>query len=152
VFTSPPNITDYSTFVYSQLPKVTPALLPTDSPFLATSLKIAQDIVNPKICIASSGIYVLAVYNLALDRLVNYQPDVSGQSYFADLRGQKGYGINSLTVGVPAAASDNGTAVGILNPEQMKNLTFADLQNMKTPWGRAYMGIAMSVGTLWGLT
>jgi hypothetical protein len=40
----------------------------------------------------------------------------------------------------------------MLNPEVMNNLTFADLQTLKTPWGRIYLGIAQDVGTLWGVT
>jgi hypothetical protein len=42
--------------------------------------------------------------------------------------------------------------VGLLNPEAMKTFTLANLQNLKTPWGREYLAIAQRAGTTWGLT
>jgi hypothetical protein len=149
VFASPPNVTDYTTFLYNVV-GIPAANLTDDAPIIATSLQIAQDIVNCKIAAGSADLYVLAVYNLAADRLINFAPDVADQSYFKDLR--KDLGLSSVSVGVPSQASDNGTAVGILNPEQMKLLTLANLQMLKTPQGRQYLGIAQSVGTLFGVS
>lgn len=118
-------------------------------PVLLASLTIALATVNDMLT-CTGVMYVLAVYNLAADRLINYASDVPGQTYFKDLR--KGFRLNDVSVGVPSAASDQGTAVGILNPEFMKTMTLADLQTLKTPYGREYMSIALSVGTLWGLS
>jgi hypothetical protein len=118
-----------------------------------SSLAIALEIVNEVLACASPRIYTLAVYNLATDRLINFAPDVPGQTFFQDLRGPKKLNLTSVSVGVPSQASDQGTATGILNPEQMKTFTLQDLQTLKTPWGRAYMGFASAYGpSLWGLS
>lgn len=118
--------------------------------WLFTTLAVAQGIVNEVLSCLQAPLYVLAVYNLATDRLINYASDVAGQTFFMDQRTK--FRLLDVSVGVSAAASDQGTAVGILNPEVMKNFTLANLQYMKTPWGREYLGIAQSVGTLWGLS
>jgi hypothetical protein len=116
-----------------------------------TSLAIAQEIVNPDLGRASATIYTLAVYNLAADRLINYAQDVPGQTFFTDLR--KLFRVTDVSVGVPSQASDQGTAVGILNPEQMRLFTLGDLHMLKTPVGRRYLEIAQSIGrTVYGLS
>lgn len=115
-----------------------------------TSLAVALAIVNDQINQASASLYTLAVYNLAADRLITYAPDIPKQSYFKDMRDK--LKLTSISVGVPSQASDQGTAIGILNPEQLKFLTLRDLQYMKTPYGREYLGIAQVVGPIWGLT
>lgn len=115
-----------------------------------TTLDIAREMVNETLQV-SPNIYTLAVYNLATDRLINYANDVPGQTFFQDLRKQ--FRLTDVSVGVPSQASDQGTAVGILNPEQLKLLTIQDLQTMKTPYGRVYMGFAQAYGqTIWGLS
>jgi hypothetical protein len=126
---------------------------------LLVSLQVAQSIVNADIARFSGQMYVYAVYNLATDRLVNYAPDVPGQSFFKDLRGPPsknapyGFNLRAWTPGVSSQVSDQGTAVGILNPEQMRLLTLAHLQNLRTPWGREYLGIAQGAGrTAYGIS
>lgn len=115
------------------------------------SLTIALDIVNDSINCASPYLYTYAVYNLAADRLISYAQDSNGQTFFADARA--GFRIFSPGLGVPTAASDQGTSVGLLNPEFMRMFTLRDLQTLKTPFGRAYMEIAMDYGSnLWGLS
>jgi len=118
---------------------------------IATTLTLATDSVNDYISMASPDWYVLAVYNFAADRLVNYAPDQTGQTYFTNLRST--LNLNTLSVGVVASTSDNGTSVTMLNPDQLKGLMLSDLQALKTPWGRQYVQIAQKFGTtLWGLT
>lgn len=144
-----PNITDYTTFLYNVV-DIPVANLPDTAPIIATSLQIAQDIVSFAILRASADLYTLAVYNLAADRLLNYAPDVSGQTWFRDTR--KKMRLLELSVGVPTSVSDGGTSVGVLNPEALKNLTLANLQLLKTPYGRQYLEIAQSWGTIWGVS
>lgn len=118
---------------------------------LLGSLTIALNTVNEMLNCASSTMYTLAVYSLATDRLINYAPDVQGQTFFQDLRKQ--FRLLDVSVGVPSAASDQGTAVGILNPEFMKTMTLGDLQTLKTVYGRRYMELALNYGpSLWGLS
>jgi hypothetical protein len=118
---------------------------------ILTSLSIAQEIVNTTLNLASATIYTLAVYNLAADRLINYAMDVANQTYFRDLR--KTFRLTEVSVGVPSQVSDQGTAVGILNPEQMRLFTLQDLQTMKTSYGRQYMAFAQMYGrSIWGIS
>jgi hypothetical protein len=115
------------------------------------SLSIALEIVNQTLAQVSPTIYTLAVYNLAADRLINYAPDVAGQTFFQDLR--KKLRLSEISVGVPSQASTDGLATGILNPEQMKLFTLGDLQTLKTGPGRQYMSFAQMVGrTVYGLS
>ncbi len=120
-------------------------------PIVYTSFNVALSIVNDALASAGTGTYVLAVYNLAMDRLVNYAPDQSGQTYFAKLRST--FHLTSLSVGAVASASDQGTSASIANPEWMRSMTMRDIETLKTPWGRTYMGFAQAYGpTIWGLT
>lgn len=104
-------------------------------------------------------LYTLAVYNLAGDNLVNYAQDLPGAlpveggdlPYFANLRAT--LKIDSFVGGVVSGSSDEGTSVSLAVPKELaEGLTFANLQQMKTPWGRAYLGIAQSFGpSIWGV-
>lgn len=151
MFTNPttPNQADYLLFLRGTV-NIKATLLPDDADIIVMSLAIAQEIVNDQLACASARMYTLAVYNLATDRLINYAPDEQNQTYFRDLR--KDMKINQPSVGVVSASSDESTSTTLLNPEQMKYFTLRDLQMLKTPYGREYLGLAQSVGTLWGLT
>lgn len=101
----------------------------------------------------SPSIYAVAVYNLGADTLINYAadiPDSTDPTYWSDLRGT--FGINSFTGGVINFSSDQSTSEGIAVSDFLKSLTLADLQNLKTPWGRNYLALAQNIGTLWGIT
>lgn len=119
-------------------------------PIVATSLSVALATVNQALNQANQSIYTLAVYNLATDRLMNFAPDQPNQSYFQQLRSQ--YNLLDSKVGVVTTASDQGTAGSLLNPEQLSRLTLEDLQTLKTPFGRNYLGMAQAFGpNLFGL-
>jgi hypothetical protein len=123
----------------------------TAAAVIQLSYALAIDTVNIFLDMASPQWYVLAVYNFAADRLVNYANDLTGQTYFTTLRNT--LNLNTLSAGVVQSTSDNGTSVSFLNPDQLKNLMLSDLQQLKTPWGRQYLQIAQKWGTtLWGLT
>ena len=128
-----------------------PTVNTSEAPIIASSLAVALDIVNITLAQASSFIYTLAVYNLATDRLINYAIDLPGQNYFASLR--KEWNLTAPIAGVATSGSDQSTSSAWLNPEQLKTLTLANLQQMRTPYGLQYLGFAQSYGqTLWGLT
>ena len=129
---------------------VPPILNTTEALSIQTSFALAVDIVNLTLAQASRNIYVLAVYNLATDRLINFAQDLPNQSYFTNLR--KTWNLTIPVVGVASSGSDQGTSSAWLNPEQLRMLTLADLQTLKTPFGRQYLGIAQSYGPIWGLT
>lgn len=138
---------------------IDPILLPDNSPAIGWAYSIALMFVNPDLAavaisppagVISTSIYIQAVYNFAGDRLVNFAPDQPGRTFFADLR--TSLKINNFSAGVVSSASDGGTSNSIQVPDALKGLTLADLQRLKTPWGRAYLEFAQSAGTLWGVT
>lgn len=123
--------------------------LPDDSPFLTYAYDIAVATVLPALA-ALPPIYVLAIYNLGGDTLVNITPNQPGSTFWTDLRAS--FGIFAFQPGVVSSSGDQGTSSSYLNPEFMKELTLADLQNLKTPYGRQYLAWAQQFGPLWGLT
>lgn len=94
--------------------------------------------------------YTQAVYNLAGDYLINAAPDQGSSTFFEDLRTK--WGCQKFQGGVVASAGDEVTSTSIEIVESLKLLTVADLQNLKTPYGRVYFGIAQQFGTVWGLS
>ena len=137
---------------------ISPLVLPDDSPALGWAFQIAMLFANPDLALVATAsnatpatsLYIQAVYNLAGDNLINYAPDQDGRTYFQDLR--TNFGVSNFVAGVVQSASDNGTSDSFTVPESLKNLTLQNLQNLKTPWGRAYLAISQSSGTLWGLS
>lgn len=140
--------------------------LPDASPVINMALAVAMSIVNRALYAVSlpmtdtagvelisqpESIYTLAVYNLAGDNLVNYAPDQQGRDYFQDLR--KKLNINGFVSGVISGSSDQGTSQQLVVQEAAKNFTLANLQSLKTPWGRQYLAFAQTYGpTTWGLS
>lgn len=146
--------------------------IPDSSPYLAMSLAIALAVVNQDLQAApvpqSDGaqvalnpidggatpvmtVYDFAVYNLAADNLVNFAPDQNGRCDFTDMRKQMK--INDFVSGVVQSSSDEGTSVSMVVQEAAQQFTIANLQQMKTPWGRAYLALAQSYGpSTWGMS
>jgi hypothetical protein len=156
--TPQPTLAGFIQFLSNQLP-TKPGQLPPTSPWPAIAFAQALAIVNPAlraVCIPSqdaagvtlnSGgwtIYALAVYNLATDILVNLTPDQPGFRFFANLR--KKFNINGFVSGVVGASGDESTSVSMIVQDAAKAFTLKDLQNLKTTWGRAYLGLAQSYG------
>lgn len=94
-------------------------------------------------CIPAST-YVPALYNLGMHQLLKIGQDQGGQTFFADMRSQ--YKLLNFTGGVVTSASDQNTASTVTVPDLFKNLNLSNLDLLKTPWGREYMGYAMNFG------
>jgi hypothetical protein len=151
---APPTLAGYINWV-RQIMGVPDVVLADDSIYLEMSYDIAYEIVNRYIWAVNPGIFTVAVYNLAGDYLVNIAQDDPSlpppdNTYWTDLR--QSMQINSFIPGLINQASDQGTSAGMKLLSSMENLTVGDLQTLKTPWGRVYLGIAQSVGSMWGLT
>lgn len=160
-----PTLAGFQAFIYDIM-KVPPKALPSTSPFIKYAFANALAIVNPalrKVCIPQKDaagvslntggwtIYAEAVYNLSADLLINYAPDQPGFSYFTKLR--RKLNITGFVSGIVQASSDESTSVSLVVQEAAKAFTLKDVQNLKTPYGRAYLGLAQSYGpTTWGLT
>lgn len=128
----------------------TPEAISATNQWIVATFGVALRTVNRALSVAGE-LYNFAVYNLATDRLINWAPDVETQTYFAELR--RDFKISRPALGVATSASDQGTSGAALNPEFMRNLTLADLQMLKTPWGREYLSFAQQFGPdVWGLS
>jgi len=111
---------------------------------------VAIDIVNTYLACGPSYIYKLAVYNLAGSNLLNFAQDTPPSTYFADIRKQ--LNISGFVSGIVQSASDVSTSESMLIPDFFKELTLADLQYTKDPYGRQYLAFAQRFGSLWGLS
>lgn len=144
-----PTLADYLAFIRST--GITPAALPDASPSIQTSYDLAFATVNPYFASVVPELYVVAGYNLGVDILYNIAQDTPPSTFFADAR--KAWNIYGFVAGVVNSASDQGTSDGLVVPDFFSQLTFSDLQNLKTPWGRAYLALAQKWGPdLFGIT
>jgi len=129
--------------------------LPIDSPVIQFAYDVAIAIVNPQFQSVPSpstspSVYAQMVYNLAGDTLINIAPDQPAQTFFENLRTK--FNCLGFVGGVIQSSGDESTSESMVVPEQIKMFTVANLNNLKTPYGRTYIGYAQSVGTLWGLS
>jgi hypothetical protein len=125
--------------------------LPDAAPVIPYALTGALAIVNRQILTASPFAYDLALNNLAGHFLMLWAQDPPGQTFFAEAR--KSYGLHSFTPGMVQSSADESTSNTLFIPDFFKGLTLADLQYLKTPYGRQYLEIAQSYGpSVWGLT
>jgi hypothetical protein len=129
---------------------ISSVVLPDNSLYLTQAYGLAQDMVDPLIQSISAQFYDLAFYNWCGDWLLGNATDQSGQTFFADQR--VAFGLNSFAAGVVQSASDESTSDSLAVPETLKNLQIDQLQQLKTPYGRAYLAIAQKTGPLWGLS
>ena len=95
------------------------------------------------------------VYNLGADNLVNYAPDSNlgtpPDKFFSTYRAANN--ITNFLAGVVNSAGDQGTSGSLTIGDGLKNMTIANLQNLKTPWGRTYLAYAQRSGiNPWGLS
>lgn len=158
-----PTLAGFTDFLRKQ--GFTTEILPGNSEVIPIAFNIAMTLTNQwLVCVPSPdktlpSLYALAVYNLGTDRVVNYAPDTDSsplypgtdQPYFEGMRAK--LNIGGFVGGVISSAGDQGTSQSMTLPEQMSNLTFDDLQTLKTRWGRIYMGIAQTFGQSdWGMS
>lgn len=151
---TPPTVTGFISFIQNVM-QIKATYLPTNAPVIQEAFDVAMAVVNQFLALVPVGtsgqsIYSLAVYNLAGDNLINFAPDQEGFTYFKELR--ESFGINSFRAGVIQTGGDEGTQAAIIPPEWTQMLTMADLQYIKTPYGRQYMAFAQRFGTLWGMS
>jgi hypothetical protein len=159
---STPTLAGFLAFL-ANVVQIPSAALPTDSPVPGYAFNFALTTVNPALQIACGptpnawSAYTVAVYNLAADILINWAQDPQDEpayknelQYFAWLRDS--YGINQFVAGVIQSSSDEGTSQSMVVPDQFKGLTIGQLTNLRTPYGRQFLSISQSFGTLWGLS
>jgi|SRR5579862_2496067 len=171
-----PTLAGFLTFIRNVM-GISTTILPDSSPVIGMAFAVALAIANDALqtvavpqfdstgaSLNSGGysIYAFMVYNLAADNLINYAQDLPGAAvvpgsgdpglpFFQWSRQQ--WNINGFVSGVISASNDESTGQTMVVQEAAKQFTLKDLQNLKTPWGRVYLGYAQSYGpTTWGLT
>lgn len=137
------SLSGFIEFVRSDM-GITPDQVPDDSQSFSLAYGGAVEWVNPDIACVMPNLYSVAVYNLGASFLINY----GTEAVFADIREK--LKLNDFTAGVISGASDNATSAQKLVPDFFKDLSLADLQMLKDPWGRRYLMIAQQFGSLWG--
>lgn len=145
----PPTFEGFKSFVYGVM-GVPVAALPDNSPSLVVAYAVALETVNCSFAAVAPYVYELMVYNFGGDFLVNFAPDQPNSTYFKDLRAS--LGLNSFVAGVIESSHDETTGQSILVPDIFKEMNLSEVQLLKTPWGRAYLGWAQKYGQLWGLS
>jgi hypothetical protein len=146
------SLAGFTSWVYNVM-GVPETALPSDSQSLTFAYCFAIAVVNQALRCVPGPLYLAAVYNLGGDNLINYAQDTDSttpKGFWADLRLQ--FKITPFVAGVISSTSDQSTAESLEVIEAAKGFLLSDLQNLKTPYGRAYLAIAMKFGSLWGLT
>lgn len=137
-----PNLADFTTFVYSQ--GVPLDDLPSNSQYLQWAFTVALDTALPAPCNLPGIIYVLAVYNMAMHRLLKIAQDIPPSTFFTDQRST--FKLMAFVSGVIQSSTDNGTGNSLVVPDFFKTLTMQDMDLLKTPWGREYLAYAQQYG------
>ena len=163
---SAPTLEGYLRFIRYQM-RIPQDVLPDNDYWIGASYNLAINLCNPLLAAIPNknknypSYYAIAVYNLAGDRLINFAndadnaPAVEGSNpplpYFAYAR--RGFKIDAFVSGIVTSTGDEGTSVSLSVPKWAEELSMMDLDNLKTPWGRRYMSIAMQYGpTIWGIS
>jgi hypothetical protein len=158
-----PTLQGFQSFVANVMGVPSSVMDPATSPVVQYAYDFARDWVYRGLQTVRGvpgvwSLYARAVYNLAADTLINWAQDEGNPPtafkndlpYWAWLRGQ--YGVNAFVAGVVQSTSDEGTSSSYVVPDAFKELTIANLGNLKTPYGRAYLGIVQSWGAVWGIS
>lgn len=165
-----PSLARFITFIRTIM-GIDTTVLPDGSAVIPIALKVALALVNqdlrqvtgqlcPPIDDHPISMYVWAVYNLAGDNLLNYAQDLPDAAivpgsdppaaFFANTR--RVWNVNGFVSGIIQSASDNGTGESMVVMDAAKNFTLGNLQNLKTPYGRAYLALSQDMGSIWGVS
>lgn len=152
-WSQPPTQAGFISFIRNGM-GVPQSALPDNSIYIVWAYNAALDTVDPKIAAIPGYFYTAAVYNLGGDFLINWAQDVPNVTtppgYWENLRTK--FKIVPFTAGVIASTSDESTSENLEVINAAKDFLLSDLQNLKTPYGRAYVAIAMRQGSLWGIS
>lgn len=155
-----PTLAGFQQWVYIAM-GIPDTVLPEGSIWFTYAFDTAVATVNLQISCVPGPLYLQAVYNLGGHYILSWAQDPVPPvpyptnnpdqiPYLAFLRQQ--WNILGFTPGIVQEASDQGTAAALTLPDQYKDFTIANVSQTKDPWGRRYLEIASSVGTLWGIS
>lgn len=144
-----PTLVGYNAYIRDVV-KIPEAALPIDDPVIEWSYNYAinatLELIGTIPCVPDEWLYSSAVYNFATHMLMVWAQDQPNNDFFAKI--QRQYNLHSLVAGAVEAAKDESTSTQLKLPKFFDGLTFMQLDLMKTPWGRQYLEIAQSVGSL----
>ena len=170
-----PTLAGFQAFI-TQTMGISATVLPPNDPVIPLAFAVALAIVNPAlqcvplpstdaagVALNSGGltIYTLAVYNFAADRIINFAQDQPGAAiiegsgdpglpFFQWQRKQ--LNINGFVPGVIQSSNDESTGESFVVQEAAKQFTLANIQQLKTIYGRQYLSLAQDWGpTVWGM-
>lgn len=144
-----PTLEGFKTFV-RDIMQVPGGAVPPDG-VLNMVFRLANDLVIRDLRLIDGSLYTDCVYNLAASYLLKFAQDTANSTppgYWAGVREK--LGMNSGTVGLIQSSSDNGTSQSWMIPDSLKNLSLADLDAMRNPYGRFYLSIMQQYGSVWG--
>jgi hypothetical protein len=114
------------------------------SPYLQWAFTMASDItLVPPSCMPPI-LYVTAVYNYGMHKLLKIGQDISGQTFFTTQRAA--FNLMSFKAGPVGASADQSTSQTLVTPDFLKGLTMGDLDLLLTPWGREYLDYSQQYG------
>ena len=146
---SGPTLAGYVTFLRGTV-GINTTVLPDTSSYIEWSYQMSTNLVWQVLKYLPTPpdqfLYTQAVYNLATDFLISNATDQPGSTYFADY--QRKYNLRAFVGGVIQSASDETTSSNMVVPKQFDALTIQNLQSLKTPYGRMYLSIVQSLGSL----
>jgi hypothetical protein len=89
-------------------------------------------------------LYVMAVYNYGMHKLLKIGQDQPGQTFFTQQRAT--FKLLSFKAGPVGASADQATSQTLVTPDFLKGLTMGDLDLLLTPWGREYLDYSQQYG------
>ena len=155
-----PTLAGFTAWVYSAM-GIPQTVIPSNSLWLTWAYDTSLATVNLQIQTVPGPFYLQAVYNLGGYYVLSWAQDPTppipyptdnpdNAPYMQFLR--QTWNILGFTPGIVQEASDQGTAAELTLPKQYQEFTIANVAQTKDPWGRRYLEIASSVGTLWGIS
>lgn len=144
-----PNATDLYTFL-TTVAGVPTAALPSNSAYIPWALSYAEEKTLMVLYAVGQDYYCFAVYCLATSFLINWCPDQTNQTYFADLR--KMWDLTGFVGGTVQASADQSTSESLLAPDFLKGLTLGQLQNLRDPYGRQWLAMQQDLSNIWGIS
>lgn len=144
-----PTLSGFLTFIRNVM-GISASVLPDNSPWIEFSFTLASEIVLPELNDISPILYTQAVYNLSGSTLLYNAQDTSPSTYFADLR--EANHIVEFVAGVVQSSGDQGTNSAWMIPDAFKGFLMSNLQQLRDPYGRAYLAIVQSYGPVWGIS
>lgn len=143
------TIDGFKDFLY-RVAEIPVEALPIDSMSIPESLDYAVAVTPSTLTVTGNSVYDRAVYLFGTSHLYRWAPDQQGLSFFKEAR--KAWGVRGPVSGLVSSVSDNGTTTSFSVPDWYKEATLSELSLMRDPFGREYLGILQSMGTLWGMS